>query len=318
MRPIKGVCFETLFDIILKENFPAFKCIPGTGDSDVDLTFNEKKLQLKTPASGPTKIERTIGVSLHKTHGDETRPNNLYRIENRPFDFLVVLHPSNGVIIVPLGEIPENTHWQGYLADPAIFKWDTEWLNRWDLLGFPRFNGQTLENRKVPEQSEMPKLSAETYLEDYQIIETLCKPEYFRAAVMGLKGNIKEQWIKYYLNQLGYSISEPTGAYQKYDLIVENNSGDKYKIQIKGTSKNMCNPNQKKIGVEVMGTHGQFPKRGYKKSYFDYLCIIISENQLGTYSISPGLHFVFIPVSDLPLHYLIGEGGASGINNISP
>ena len=83
---------------------------------------------------------------------------------------------------------------------------------------------------------------------------------------------------------------------------------NKLKVQIKGTSKNMCKPNEEKIGVEMMGTHGQFPKRGYKSSSLDYLAIIISDFQLSKYRIKNGFHFVFIPVKDLPKHYLINNG----------
>jgi hypothetical protein len=126
---------------------------------------------------------------------------------------------------------------------------------------------------------------------------------------MGLKGNIKEYWLIDILKKQGCSISTPKESYPKYDFIVKNKLGKEFRVQAKGTSKNMCDASDEKIGVEVMGTHGQFPSRGYKQSDFDYLAVIISENQINeNYPISRGLHFVFIPVSDLPLHYLIGKG----------
>jgi hypothetical protein len=87
------------------------------------------------------------------------------------------------------------------------------------------------------------------------------------------------------------------------------NKSKSIKVQIKGTSKNMCDFNKRKIGVEVMGTHGQFPKRGYNKKMFDYLSIILSEEQINTGCLkSKGLQFVIIPMKDLPLHYRIGNG----------
>ena len=126
---------------------------------------------------------------------------------------------------------------------------------------------------------------------------------------MGLKGNIKQFWLIDFMKQRGYSISTPTEPYPKYDFKVTNRYGRAFKIQIKGTSKNMCDASRERIGVEVMGTHGQFPKRGYRKSFFDYLAVVVSEDQINSnYPISRGLHFLFIPVSDLPLHYLVGKG----------
>ncbi len=309
LRPIKGVCFEELFCMSVANYVDKHEIESGEGDSDVDLTVKSNKLQLKTIATGYTKDKERIGVSLHKTHGNETRPHNLYKIEDRTFDFLVVMHPDNGILIVPFDDIPKNVNWNGYLADPAIFDWNTKWLNRWELIGLSdSLSGKSIENREIPDKSELPQLSKETYLEDFQIIETLCKPEYFRAAVMGLKGNLKQYWIIDELRNKGFNITEPTEAYPKYDLVI-NLENRKIRVQVKGTSKNMCNPDNNKIGTEVMGTHGQFPLRGYKKTDFDYLALIISEHQMNqSYPIEDGLHFIFIPMNDLPLHYLIGNG----------
>jgi len=309
LRPIKGVCFEELFRVIVSRNMPKATFSLGPGDSDVDVYLNKHRLQLKTIDKGSTVEKRTLGVALHKTHGREKRPYNLYSTSKPTFDFLVVLHPSDGILIVPYSEIPEHGSWRGYLSDPALFDWNSKWKNRWDLLGFPTFRGKSLESRVIPSRSQLPKLSAETYLEDYQIIQALCRPEYFRAAVMGLKGNIKEYWLIDFMKKQGYSISTPTESYPKYDLKLTNKHGKEIKVQVKGTSKNMCDASNEIIGVEVMGTHGRFPKRGYKRSFFDYLAVVISEDQINSsYPISKGLHFVFMPVSDLPLHYLIGRG----------
>lgn len=310
LRPIRGVCFEELFRRIVSQYMPKATFSLGPGDSDVDVYLSEYyRLQLKTIDQGSTVYKRTIGVALHKTHGQEKRPHNLYSKRMPTFDFLVVLHPSDGILIIPYDEIPEHGSWPGYLSDPARFDWKIEWKNRWDLFGFPAFRGESLENRVIPSQSQLPKLSAETYLEDYQIIQALCRPEYFRAAVMGLKGNIKEFWLIDFMKKQGYSISTPTESYPKYDLKVTNRQGREFRVQVKGTSKNMCDASQEMLGVEVMGTHGQFPHRGYRKSFFDYLAIVISEDQINSsYPISKGTHFVFIPVLDLPLHYLIGKG----------
>lgn len=308
LRPIKGVAFEEYFKKILRKKFPNIDIKDGEGDSDVDLFVNGYKLQLKTPAKSPTLENRFVGVSLHKTHGLEKRPHNLYKIVAKTFDFLVLQHPISGIFIIPYDEIPEHNSWPGYLDDPARIPWNSPSLNNWGLIGLDEIDGLTIDDRTAPQNSELPFLSKETCLEDFEIIETLCKPEYFRAAVMGLKGNIKEHWFEVHLKNLGYKISPPIGSYPKYDVAIENVNGEKKKVQTKGTSKNMCNIEKNTIGVEVMGTHGRFPSRGYKKDMIDYVAVIISSKQLPKIKLSTGPHFILIPVEDLPLHYKIGKG----------
>lgn len=308
-RPIKGVCFEEHFKKTLRKRFPDIDIKDGEGDSDVDLYVNGFKLQLKTPAKAPTIENRFVGVALHKTHGLEKRPNNLYKISAKTFDFLVLQHPVSGIFIIPYDEITEHNSWPGYLDDPAKIPWESPWLNNWKLIGLNDIVGISIDDRIPPKNSVLPFLSKETCLEDYEIIETLCKPEYFRAAVMGLKGNIKEYWFEEYLKKMGYKITPPIGPYPKYDLAIEDTSGIKKKVQTKGTSKNMCDINKNTIGVEVMGTHGRFPSRGYKKDMIDYVAVIISSKQLPKIKLSTGPHFILIPVEDLPLHYKIGKGG---------
>jgi hypothetical protein len=309
LRPIKGVAFEEYFKKIVLKNYPHAKFEDGVGDSDIDFILNGYKLQLKTPDKGTTREGVKVGVALHKTHGDETRPNNLYKSNNPTFDFLVAFHPQSGIFIIPYNEIPRHNKYPEHLADPAQFDWNSEWLNHWELLGFDNSRGKTLDDRTVPQDSELPLLSAETFLEDFEIIEMLCKPQYFRAAVMGLKGNIKEHWFKYRLRELNYHIEHPTESYAKYDVKLLNKRKELKRVQVKGTSKNMCSIEKMTIGFEIMGTHGQFPSRGYKKSSLDYVAIIISEDQLPNhFPIESGLHFILINIEDLPLHSFIGNG----------
>ena len=308
LRPIKGVAFEEYFKKILRQRSPNIGIKDGAGDSDIDLYVNGFKLQLKTPDKGSTRHRDKVGVALHKTHGQERRPHNLYSIRAKTFDFLVLLHPESGIYIIPYNEIPRHNSWPGYLDDPAKINWWSKRLNNWKKIGLSEIDGIAIDNRTPPQKSALPFLSRETFLEDYEIIETLCRPEYFRAAVMGLKGNVKEYWFENYIKKLGYKIKLPLGPYPKYDMAMVDKNGVDKKIQTKGTSKNMCDLTRCTIGVEVMGTHGQFPKRGYTKKMIDYVAVIISSSQLPPGKLSKGPHFIIIPVEDLPLHYKIGNG----------
>lgn len=307
LRPIKGIAFEEYLKKIIKNYDKTISIRAGVGDSDVDLFVNNIAIQAKTPITKISKHGVKIGVALHKTHGDERAPFNLYSSDNPTFDILCVMHPQSGVLIIPFNEIPKHTKWTKRLADPAFFSWTSEWINRWELLNINVPQGTTLENRIIPSKSQLPFLSSQTYLEDYEIIEMLCKPEYFRAAVMGLKGNIKEAMFIDYLRKNGYTIDNNIPTYTPYDLLVKKENKE-IRIQVKGTSKNMCSSINNLIGTEIMGTHGQFPQRGYKRSSFDYLAIIISKEQLPKHRSVKDLNFIIIPTSDLPLHYLIGNG----------
>jgi hypothetical protein len=210
--------------------------------------------------------------------------------------------------MVPWNEIPTHSSWPDRLADPAAFDLESEYMNRWELIGLDELAGQRIDDRSVPQDSELPFLSSVTYLEDFEIIETLCKPEYFRAAVMGLKGNLKEAWFARQLRNAGFETVEPVGPYPKYDIAYLSDTNELVKIQTKGTSEGYCDPSKLKIGVEVMGTHGKFPMRGYQRNMFDFLSIVVSEHQLPFEYKDTGLHFVIIPVNDLPIHYRVKRG----------
>jgi len=308
LRPIKGVCFESFLVKMIKRAAPQAIIVDGQGDHDVDVFVSGKSIQVKTPITQLLKNPKTVKVALHKTHGDESRPNNLYSISKQSFDLLAVLHPVQGVLMVPWNEIPTHSSWPGHLADPASFALDSEYLNRWELIGLDGLTGQNIDDRTIPKDSELPFLSSVTFLEDFEIIATLCKPEYFRAAVMGLKGNLKEAWFASQLRDEGFETVEPVGPYPKYDVAYLSETKELVKIQTKGTSEGFCDPSELKIGVEVMGTHGKFPKRGYQRNMFDFLSIVVSEHQLPVEYKGTGLHFVIIPVIDLPIHYRVKKG----------
>jgi len=314
LRPIKGHAFEYLFGLIFKDYFN-IQLGPGEGDGDVDksLPLGKKKLtiQIKTPAVSTVKEGIRFGVNLHKTHGLEKRPNNLYPIkwpclkcshEGEAFpDFLVILHPVSGVLIVPKKFIPESRSFPGHYDDPAYFTWESEWLNRWDLFGFPKFVGKSLERRKIPKQNKLPKLSSLINLTDYEIIKMWLQPENFRMIDMNLKGNLREPALVDLFKKHNIELNKPQGSYPKYDKITNNG----IKIQIKGPSRSFCNINNNLVGVEVMGTHGTGAVRCYNNDDFNYLGFVIDPIYINkSFGLNGNVyHFCLIPTKDLPLHY---------------
>lgn len=314
LRPVKGAAFEYLFGLIFKDKFKVILG-PGTGDSDIDktLTSNNRKItmQIKTSAVSTIKEKIRFGVNLHKTHGLEKRPNNLYPImwpcpkcghEGESFpDYLIVLHPKSGILIVPKNNIPENKTYPGHYADPAYFEWNSEWLNRWDLLGFPEYRGKSLERRKIGVQKKLPKLAQMIKLTDEEIISLWLQPENFRMIDMNLKGNLREPALVEFFKKNGISLVHPTGPYPKYDKITKKG----IKIQIKGPSKSFCKLEDNLLGTEVMGTHGKGAIRCYSENDFDYLGFVIDPSYLeDTLGLDKNTyHFCLIPIKSLPLHY---------------
>ena len=324
MRTVRGHAFELHIDEVARKHLHV-KLTPGPGgDTDIDRILHAKnkeiEIQIKTCAKASIVDNVRFGVSLHKTHGEERRPNNLYPVkwpcpycahEGAAFpEFLVIQHPKKGILIVPKNKIPEHNVHRGHYADPAYFDWNSQWMDRWDLLGFPAFKGKSLERRSIPKQTKFPKTCNMIYLTDDELVEMLLMPENFRILEMNLKGNLREPACEDWLATHGIKTHKPKGvAYPKYDRITANKS----KIQIKGPSKGLCDTQRKMIGVEVMGSHGQGVSRVYSEQDFDYLGFVIDPQVIpsGVNLNKVYYHFCFIPTSDLPLHHKNREWGTT-------
>lgn len=314
LRPIVGHSFEFIVAEIITNKLGG-KVEDVGGDSDIDLIIIDKNnnrytAQIKTLNKSTIKKNRSFGVNLHKTHGLERRPNNLYPTvwpcptcnhDGDEFpEFLIIPHPNKGVLIIPKSEIPENKSYPGHFADPAIFEWESEWLNRWDLLGFPEYKGLQLEREKIEKQDVLTKVCEIVNLTAEELLLLWLKPENFRMIDMNLRGNLREPAMKKFLEDKNLPTKFPKEKYPKFDLICNN-----IKIQVKGPSKSLSNPNLMTIGVEVMGSHGKGAIRRYSETDFDYLGIVIDPQyipeQLGLDL--DNYHFCFVPTKDLPLHY---------------
>lgn len=317
LRPVKGHAFEFLVKEIFRDKL-GLTIKDGAGDTDIDLTVIDKSgkkhtIQIKTPVSSEIKPGKSFSVNLHKTHGQEKRPNNLYPItwpcplcphEGEAFpDFLIVLHPADGVVIIPKSEIPESSTFKGHYADPAKIAWNSEFLNRWEYFGRADLNGQNLLRKPVPAQSKLPQVSKLVNLTDEELVKMWLEPGNFRTLNMNLKGNLREPALKKFLKNRGLDPKDPVGKYPKYDVKVGS-----IRIQVKGFSKGPVNKEKKLYGVEVMGTHGNGAIRRYSESDFDYLGIVIEPDKFDNIKGLQGenYHFCFVPIKALPLHYRNG------------
>lgn len=316
LRPIIGHAFEYIVEDIVTRI--GGKVLDKGGDTNLDLVIMDKdgksyNVQAKTLRKEGIKEGVCFDISMHKTHGEERRPHNLFPIEwpcsKCPHDggefpdFLIIPHPQAGILIIPKSEIPECKTFPGHFADPAKFSWDSEWLNRWDLIGFEKYKGQSLERNSIPEQPILNKVCQLVKLTYEELLSVLLKPSNFRVIDMNLKGNIRNFVLARKLKNNGYELKKTEGKYSKYDLLVGN-----IRVQVKGVSKARTNSALNSLCIEVMGTHCKGAKRRYSQKQFDYLGIVIEPNYLNP---ELGLamdtyHFCFVPVKALPLHYRNG------------
>jgi len=319
-RPVVGHCFETWFENLMTSL--GIKTEPVGGDDVVDMKLGGKTLQLKTPYKNGTIEGERVAVCLHKTHGLEKRPHNLYK-PNSFADFLIAKHPNGSVIICPRDNIPLNKdyprrQWPNYLADPAYFDWNCEWINRWDLLGITK--KVDLTKLKKKENVLFKKLGEITMLSDNDIVKTIMKPENFRVLEQNLKGSIREFYFFEAAKTAGIKLSEPkkeaaTRTRIKVDFMLENGK----KIQVKGRTKSLCEGH--KVGVEVKGSHGRIPQRLYQRKDFDFLVVVLDPSAIPDSFKSKNLkrgeyNFYVIPVKDIPSHERSREWGKDYLKDI--
>src|SRR4030042_630246 len=304
-RPVAVHCFETWFENLMK--MLGVKVERVGGDDVVDMKMNGKTLQLKTPYSNGTKDGKKVAFSLHKTHGLEKRPHNLYKPENFA-DFLVGKHPNGSIIICPRDKIPTNKdypkrEWKEYLADPAHFDWSNEWINRFDLLGVKE--KVEITKLKHDENILFKKLGKIVDLSDEDIVKTLLMPENFRVLEQNLKGTIREWYFFVAAKEKGIVLIEPgkdntTRARIKVDFFLK----DGRKLQVKGRTKSLCKNGI--IGVEVKGSHGRIPQRLYKRKDFDILAVVLDPGVISSKNIKNAkeddYNFCIIPVKNIPSH----------------
>ncbi len=317
LRPTFGYAFEYLIDEIFKKYFSINLQEDNSGDTDVDRYFfrNGKKItiQIKTPVKKSIKPNKKFNFQLHKTHGNETRPANLYPIqfpcpipncshEGEPFpDFLFGMHPTKGVMIVPKEMLQESKNFPGHFADPQVFEWDSKHLNAWNYLGINNFYKKNLlRTTHDGDNSKFPKVSEITKLNDQELLELFLKPANFRLLHMNIRGNLREPFVKRMLINKGIGIKDIEESYPKYDVLTKNN----IRIQIKGCSKHLSNSETGHIGTEVMGTHRQGPDRRYSNDDFDFLCIAIDPKYIPKWIDLPTNEYAyaFINSKELPLH----------------
>lgn len=312
LRSVRGHAFEVWFDREMAERGYVLEKIGG--DNVVDRKYGGFSLQLKTPYLNGTKENKVVQYKMHKTHGAERKPLCYYKKEEFA-DFLVGMHPKKGVIICPKdklltrGEVSQRLDFKEYVADPLPFEWDTEWLNRYDLLNMNIDDAPVILEHTAEESTLFPKTISKIGFTDYDIVHAILDENNFRIWEQLIKGSIREFHFKKFANKSNIKLLDPSEGEnmngrerQKIDYLLE----DGVRIQVKGLTRGMCNENI--LGCETQCSHGRVPTRLYKTSDFDYLAIVIDPNSLPkkleeTHGIDTAIYnFLIVPMSRLPIH----------------
>jgi len=230
---------------------------------------------------------------------------------SRVFHIVVVKNLSTILLTESLSKslwwlIP-GRKWGEYLADPAVFKWNSQWLNRYDLLGI---DYKKIKNTNFSKNNKkFPKIGKITKLSDDDIIATILKPSNFRILEQNLLGSIREWHFEKIAKKKKIKFRQASGPNEiKIDYVLNNGKT----IQVKGRTKSLCNDDI--IGVEVKGSHRRIPQRLYKKGAFNFLVVVLDpnvvDNKYYPSSINPTeFNCVVIPSADLPIHPRSKEWG---------
>ncbi|KKU85698.1 MAG: hypothetical protein A2667_00445 [Candidatus Wildermuthbacteria bacterium RIFCSPHIGHO2_01_FULL_47_27] len=316
-RSLRGHCFEVWFDRVISE--ADYNITKIGGDTVHDRKLNGKTLQLKTfYIRGSPEKGRIVQFRMHKTHGSERYPDALY-LPREFADFFVGLHPNGHVIICPRnnmpkrGEVNPKLKYPEYIADSTPFPWDTEWLDRYDLLGVRFKSGvPTVSNRHKGKL--FPKLEKVIGFSDYEIVKSLISPENFRMWQQLIVGSIREYHFEKFASKLKIKLLHPkvlnsARTSNKVDYVLK----DMKRIQVKGVTKSLCRDD--KIGCETFGSHSHIPTRLYKKSDFDILTIVIDPGTIPAATAkkrgipADDYNFIFFKMQDLPSHPRSKEWG---------
>ena len=297
-RPVKGHCFETWFERVMESAGIDSEYTGGDSMTDMVIHIDGKdiQLQLKTFTTASTKHNKKISYELHKTHGKEKRPFNLYLREDFP-DFLIGQHPD-GFVICKNEDLPAHPKYPERLKSSVSFEW-IEKLNDYEALGLPK-------NIRLPDFSwkniEFPAIGKETKLSDYDILDTLMRKENFRVLEQNLVGTIREwHFIQIAMSENILLRKSDPNKEIKFDFILTNGK----KLQVKGRTKSISKDSMP--CVEVKGSHGRIPQRLYKKKSFDYLVIVLDSFVIPKQYLPNGVdnskfNCVIIPESHLPIH----------------
>ena len=178
------------------------------------------------------------------------------------------------------------------------FDWK-ERLNDYDTLGLP-------ENMRLSDFSwknkEFPLIGKATKLSDYDILDTLRRPENFRLMKQNLLGMIREwHFIQLMLNKNKILRKADPNNEVKIDFVLPNGK----KIQVKGITKSISRDGRPCI--EVKSSHGRIPQRLYKKNTFDFLVVVLDPFVIPKKYIPHDsrnkFNCIIIPESHLPIHH---------------
>lgn len=319
-RSIRGHAFEVWFDRELAER--GYKTEKVGGDNVVDRVLNGKTLQLKTSYINGTKTNVVVSYKMHKTHGAETMPLCFYKKEEFA-DFFVGQHPTLGVIICPKdklktrAEVNPKLPYGEYISDPLPFEWNTEWLNRYELIGLEIDDYPKVKEHSQEEVQLFPKLISKIGFTDYDILKALLDPLNFRLWNQSIIGTIREFHFEREAKKRNIELFPPQDLGGRENQKVDYVTKKGLLLQVKGLTKGLCRNGL--LGVETQASHSRIPTRLYKPSDFHMLVVVIDPLMIPPEIAAmkkvnnEEYNYLVIPMSKLPIHPKSKEWGQERI-----
>lgn len=311
-RPVRGHCFETWFQRVMEGAGVKADYTGGDTMTDMVIHVGGRKigLQLKTPTTNTVRHGKTIGYTLHKTHGREKVPFNLYLRADFP-EFLIGQHPD-GLVMRKNEELPSHPKYPDRLKSTVKLDW-TEGLNNFWALDLP-------DTIRMPDFSwknkHFPAIGKATKLSDYDIMDTLMRRENFRLLEQNLVGAVREwHFIQIAIKQNILLREAKTDKEIKFDFAL---TGGKT-VQVKGRTRSISREHLP--CVEVKGSHGRIPQRLYKKKAFNYLVVVLDPFTVPEECLPAGVNrsefnCVVIPEWYLPIHPRSAQWGSEYYKDI--
>jgi hypothetical protein len=322
IRSIRGHAFEVWLDRELAER--GYRIHKSGGDTVVDRVFEDKTLQLKTPFLNGTRPGVRVSYKMHKTHGAEVKPLCFYK-PGEFASFFVGMHPSLGVIVCPKDKLKTRADvnpaldYGEYISDPLPFEWESEWLNRYDLLGMHITDPPKIQEHDASEVQLFPKTVGVIGFTDYDIVHAILDEANFRIWRQLIVGTVREFHFELYAKKHGLSLLPATGLGGRGNQKVDYMLADGTRIQVKGLTKGMCKGDI--LGCETQCSHGRVPTRLYQKGDFDFIAIVIYPGSISQeLGIKLGIdvtdyNYAILPIDALPVHQRSAEWGTEYIKS---
>lgn len=320
LRPVKGHCFEIVFDRIMSYN--GIQSIPVGGDTDIDRRLNGHTLQLKTPHEGGTDGD-IVSYKTHLTHGAKSVSEGeeyLHDVSSFPTYLvgLVTYRPFT-IVVLKHDELPTDPNHPERIQSPFNINWRTH-------PGLDAYNRMTERRIEIPSWVEsdignselLPRSSKIIGVSTGIILDSILRQENFRIWDMSILGFLRQHCLDLKLRTHSVIIEDAQRLGltrpEKIDLVLMKSDNKPVRFQLKGITRSQCKLEPDVVvDIETQLSRGRVndhetQSRLYKITDFDFLIVSIEPpiisvlNKCSNIEEIANWSFFSIPVSRLSVH----------------